>query len=125
MRTWEMIKVLAENPKLQFENGIHVVKISDSTKKVVWVQDDGDEDSFIIYSHAPGAVDSLHIDWELVPQEVTWQEAIQAWIDGKDIRVECDGATYEQVNSCGLGCYEGRNKGLYPRFFKVGKWYIK
>ena len=25
-------------------------------------------------------------NWELVPQEVTWQEAIGAWLDGKTIK---------------------------------------
>ena len=125
METWEMIKELTKNPKLKFRNGIDsIVKISDKTKTVVWVDEDGDESPFILYSHA-ASVDNLHIVWELVPQEVTWQEAIQAWIDGKDFRIERDGITYEQANFCGLGWFEGRNNWLYPKLFKEGKWYIK
>ena len=30
----------------------------------------------------------LDYDWQPIPQTVTWQEAIQAWVDGKTIRIK-------------------------------------
>ena len=119
-----MIKALSENPKLQFCNGPHIVKISDKTKKITWVQDDGSEDPFIIFSHAPGAVDNLHIDWELLPQEVTWQEAIQAWLNCKEIYVETDDGKYTQRASFRLGCFALGQDGFNKNCFRSGKWYI-
>jgi len=38
---------------------------------------------------------SLDFDWKPVPELVTWQEAIQAWADGKTIRLEMP--EWEQV----------------------------
>ena len=70
MKTWEMIKALGENQNAKFKDGMNsIVKISDKTKTIVWVDEDGDESPFIIYSNAP-AVDNLHIEWELVRQPV-------------------------------------------------------
>jgi hypothetical protein len=127
MKTWEMIKELSENPKLKFNNGIHKVKISDITKRIVWAYADEKEEPFIIFSNAPGAVDNLHIEWELIPQEVPWQEALQAWLDGKTVscRVEaCD----NQVNLATRYIHYGdSNETRYPLGkveFTKGKWYI-
>ena len=83
METWEMIKALSENQNAKFKNGINsIVKISDKTKTVVWVDEDGDESPFIIYSNAP-VVDNLHIEWELVRQEVDFMTAVNS---GKRIK---------------------------------------
>lgn len=38
---------------------------------------------------------SLDLDWKPVRQSVTWQEAIQAWADGKTIRLKMP--EWEQV----------------------------
>lgn len=92
IKTWEVIKALSENPKLKFANGCHVLKISDITKRIVWDNKSG-EDPFIIFSNAPGAVDNLHIDWELVPEEVTWQEALEAWVKGESVMRKLDGTS--------------------------------
>jgi len=129
MKTWEMIKALAENPNLKFENGTHVVKISDITGRVVWDRKDGEE-PFVIYSHAPGNVDNLHIEWELVLKEVTWQEAIQARLNGEGFYIEYDGHKYVQKNYRRIGVLESDNEkeeilnGFYGEMFKRGKWYI-
>jgi len=83
MKTWEMVKALSENQNAKFKNGMsNIVKISDITKTVVWVDEDGDESPFIIYSNEP-AVDNLHIEWESVRQEVDFMTAINS---GKNIK---------------------------------------
>jgi len=38
---------------------------------------DGEKESLV---YAP-----YSMEWELVPKEVTWQEAISAWLDGKKV----------------------------------------
>lgn len=125
MKTWEMIKELTENPKLEFKNGIHVVKISKTSGRVVWDNMDG-EDPFVIYNRAPGNVDNLHIDWELVPTEVTWQEAIQAWVDGKNVYFILDGIRHDVSDRRFLRAIniKGQEYPVCKRIFVIGKWYI-
>lgn len=62
--------------------------------------------------------------WEsLVRHPVTWQEAIQAWVDGKSIRWEdgCVGKVY--------GAHDGNLGDLEIRLWQFnserGKWYVE
>jgi len=64
--------------------------------------------------------------WELLPQEVTWQEAIQAWlVDRKEFYVEVDDEKYTQRVTFKLGAFIAGKDGFDRRCFERGKWYIK
>ena len=65
-------------------------------------------------------------DWELVPKEVTWQEAIQAWLDGKSFYIEHGGTRYTQSGGGRLGCFKNNLlEGFGGGLFRDGKWYIE
>lgn len=75
---------------------------------------------------------SLDDDWQIVREPVPWQEALQAWIDGKEIGVaECAGCSafpncilQEKftVNSETNNPHAGFS--ICRQQFKSAKWYI-
>lgn len=122
MQTWEMIKELTENPKLKFIRVSDNVTFATSSRihegKVI--------DYYVSALHSPshGCV-LLKDEWKLIPQEVTWQEAIQAWVDGKEFLIKHNGKEYKQRQCSRLGClsdnpFSGFGNGL----FTEGKWFI-
>jgi len=83
-----------------------------------------------VFTTVPGEnrVISIPLDgWEIVQEQpVPWQEALQAWIDRKSIRIECsksggplfiDGGRYyfDESPGGGVPCKD---------CFESGKWYI-
>lgn len=98
MKTWEMIKALTEDPKLRFKTGSNsFVQVNKEDGSIIWTNKDGSNagslvDRFILYSNGP-CCDNLHIDWELMPREVSWQEALGAWINGSSVKRELDGTS--------------------------------
>ncbi|TGE35916.1 hypothetical protein E4K67_22635 [Desulfosporosinus fructosivorans] len=105
MKTWEMIKELTENPKLKFK------RLCDS--RIFYCGNSG----YLYREPGMSEVIGIDEDWELISQEVTWQEAIQAWVDGKTVRCKKD--------------REIIYFGSWPDFiadktnFTDGKWYIE
>lgn len=122
IKTWEMIKALTENPKLRFKTGLNsFVQVNKEDGSIIWTNKDGSNvgslvDRFILYSNGP-CYDNLHIDWELVREPVPWQEALQAWIDGKEVIREMTGTSciFSKNNSFTVGRIE----------LIEGKWFIK
>ena len=62
-------------------------------------------------------------NWQLVRQPVTWQEAIEAWADGKTIKTQSDD---------GIRTYRKTSKGLQSVLGGVtkdellnGTWYVE
>ena len=113
MKTSEMIAMLENNPKLMFTCNNQQLSYGERVLRKTC---------------GPGYnIEWLMAqDWELVRTPVTWQEAIQAWIDGKTITAEeCPGC------SDGAGC-RMKAKTISNEFgmtmcrslFK-GKWYIQ
>jgi hypothetical protein len=95
MKLWEVIKELTDDPTKIFE-------ISDrgSRERI------GRDGNYLWYgridhgmiSDSPllgGSVDINNNNWQIFKQPVTWQEAIQAWADGKTIRLKMP--EWEQV----------------------------
>ena len=123
MKTWEMVKALGENQNAKFKNDLDgIVKISDKTKTVVWVDEYGDESPFIIYSNSP-VVDNLHIEWELVREPVDFMTAVnsgkrfkpESWLCGTDDKFR---------NLYGnLGMFHGRGMGQMK--ILNGKWLVE
>ena len=102
MKTSEVFKALEKNPNLKFvcKNGnkeyfLYTEKVF-STFYGLQCRLNGE----IIGSKADAANFfgniKIDADWQLVPQSVTWQEALQAFIDGK--KIKCEGCP---------GCYDG------------------
>ena len=100
MELWEAMKELGENPNKVFKNR-YGVKL---TAKNGWASIDG-RTTF-----------PMEDVWEEVKQPVPWQEAIQAWAEGKTVIVE---------NTCDKRKYDGKKN-----FFKdehgnpMGSWEI-
>ena len=92
MKLWEVIKELTEDPTKRFERKDqwkHWVMRTDVVGGAIsggtyyFMLDCHGED---IYGDACGFHGNLtnnEDDWQLVRQPVTWQEAIQAWAEGK------------------------------------------
>ena len=135
MKTWQIIKALTENPNLKFESPIpgHIVMLNPDTKQIQWCINGRFERFVLIYD--PGCADNLRdIEWKLVQKPVTWQEAIQAWLDGKGFRVEMpDGAIITQDKAHVLGYYSvvqgikdrSRIPGFDKDLFRDGKWFVE
>ena len=100
MELWEAMKELGENPNKVFKNR-YGVKL---TAKDGWASIDG-RTTF-----------PMEDVWEEVKQPVTWQEAIQAWADGKTVIVE---------NTCDKRKYDGKKFFLRDEYGNaMGSWEI-
>jgi hypothetical protein len=76
MKTSEMIALLEKNPKLKFTSSLNGLTFTAFVN--------GREE--IEFTKMAGAIDLMR-DWQLVREPVPWQEALQAWANGKTI--EC------------------------------------
>jgi len=110
MKLWEVIRALTQNSALQFKRmGMATTEIGLKNGELVW-----------LYSNDTFLIDGWNLDsdeWEMVPRLVTWKEAIEAWANGKTIRLvmpqweQILRPTNEvQLNACRI---------------KEGKWYIE
>ena len=117
MKTWEVYKIALENPKAEFRQpGSNLIYFFQNGKPK-YRNINGDVDDSLNLTR-------LDENWELLPQEVTWQEAIQAWINCKEVYVEYDGEKYTQRASFRLGCFALGQDGFNKNCFRSGKWYI-
>lgn len=119
METWEAIKALSENPKLKFVDELKcVVGICPDTGRVMWMNGERKED-FIIYSNAPGNVDNLHINWELVREPVDFMTAANS---SKRIKHESWYTWHNIDKACVL-----IGNSMHNDSIKLinGKWYIE
>lgn len=68
-------------------------------------------------------------EWEEVKESVTFQEAVEAWCNGKSFIVEYRGRTFEQIWAYKLGCLFDENKeyayGFEQAMLEEGKFYVK
>ena len=86
MKTSEMIAMLEKNPKLRFTRIDEPFGYGGAVSCVNGrlMGTDGQ-----LYAFVLNRWNDAMTDWTLVREPVTWQEAIQAWIDGKTVKVEC------------------------------------
>ena len=72
------------------------------------------------------SVSRLKVDWEMLPQEVPWQEALKFWIDGGQIEVwRNDELKYKSRRCYKLGVIKSDECYHFDRTdFTEGKWYI-
>lgn len=59
-------------------------------------------------------------------KEVTWQEAIIAWVDGKNVRCELDGEVYPYHGERGITMVNTKDDLAVTRAeIRSGKWFIE
>lgn len=80
-------------------------------------------------------IEALLNGYEIEEQNVIWQEAFEAWVNGADIKCVIDGETYKQTSENFGKCvnvsgnfhgevYGYRDTGFPKKCFTEGKWYI-
>ena len=83
-KTWEVVKMLTENPKLKFKNTVEVDDINligVDGLEIFWFTDDG-----VRASRFTPKLNEL--DWTLIQQPIPFMEAAKAYSEGKTIRCE-------------------------------------
>ena len=126
MKLWEVLKALDENPKKVFEcdTGSRI-KFFDN--KLYWYdKHNNPKEAFEIRDKRsrPGVCHNTGDFWQEIIQPVTWQEAIEAWANGKTVKcVDDEGKawTYKQK---WLVASEDDN-ALALNEIKYGTWYIE
>ncbi len=132
MKLWEAMRLLEENPSRKFE-------YQDVQKKWLLYADAGCYDDRVFYmldcwdnkgelktGHKVGSLHgnlSTFDNWQPVRQSVwqpvTWQEAIQAWVEGKTVTVS---------TMFGLGSKEvkkSRGSSITEYEITAGTWYVE
>ena len=103
MNTWQMIRELTENPKKAFMRNYDelVVKV-DKTGALTWEK-----------GHEHLCVDD---EWTENKQPITWQEAIEAWANGKNVKCEINERVFR---------FQGNGeRWISKRSIIEGEWYI-
>ena len=129
MKLWEVIKELTEDPTKKFE-----AKLLESKDLMAYMRVDTgfsryfkfevfDGKRLIDQSLNGGAFNgnvALDLDWQLVRHPVTWQEAIQAWADGKVVYVKnkAGGRVFRHGG-------EGETMHLLQSEIATGIWYVE
>lgn len=124
MKTWEMIKMLSENPKLRFKGKTYyshdAIVFIDDDDALSWEIDDGKRKRF---ERLNSGTWILNQNWQLVRASVPVWEAVKALAEGKIVRCEC-----------GDNCRQGLGRGSckFPYSGSVcqyaiskGTWYIE
>ena len=126
MKLWEVIKALTEDPtkkfeaKLASEDWTACMRVDDVFQRYFMFEVyDGERP--VGQSLDGGAFNfnvTLDLDWQLVRQPVTWQEAIQAWGAGRIVSVEVGGCKYKLTHDDSIF-------GLSERMINLGTWYVE
>ena len=95
MKLWEVIKELTEDPTKRFKAKMAsegwTAQMSVSTGPSRYFKFAVFNGARLIdQSHNGGAFNgnvALDLDWQLVRQPVTWEEAIKAWADGNNLKI--------------------------------------
>ena len=118
-KTWEVVKILMENPRLRFEAKIN------KKKSNMWIDTDGDLVMDVVKTAPDYPITDnewLNAEWHLVETPVTWQEALQALIDGKRVKCICDVDFCDFNDNC---CYFSLNHpDMCIHGLKHGQWFI-
>ena len=127
MKLWEVMRLLEEDPSRKFE-------YQDNQKKWLLYADAGCYDDRVFYmldcwdnkgelktGHRFGSLHgnlSTADNWQLVKQPVTWQEAIQAWADGKKVSYKY---SYNEM----MYAFQDSNRMLSIEKIEDAVWYVE
>ena len=122
MKLWEVMKELEENPWKRFELSlIDGFKGYMYTKDAYYRLDIHDHNGLLISQQRDGGAfnDNVYIskEWQEVKQQVSWQEAFEAWLDGKT--VFCFLENGKRVE------YDQNINFIHAHSLKTGTWYIE
>lgn len=137
MKFWEVIKELTEDPTKKFE-----AKLKAKDWKACMRVDTGFSRYFkfevfngkrlIDGGGAFNGNGALGLDWQLVRQPVTWQEAIQAWADGKKVvwEEDADRRVFNRNKIWPIPKYKNHfldqdGDAVTVRMISGGKWYVE
>ena len=126
MKLWEVLKELEENPMKVFECDLisefkAVMRVIDGYFDLKILNKDGTPIPQEIKGGAFNENININRNWQEVKQPVTWQEAIEAWANGKKIKYE---------NEHGCLTYSGNTLKdeigpLASYQLTTGTWYIE
>lgn len=123
MKTWQMIKELTENPGKKFISKVNTDLEATANPFTDYIKIRNIKTDVDIVRLSMSV---LNGEWEEVKEPVIWQEAFEAWVNGKSFTIEYQGNIYKQPKMNKLGCF-GINvsNGFEERMFTEGKWYIE
>ena len=146
MKLWEVLKALDENPWKVFSatSGDSYLELS---ADIDHLKDFGYTFLDVVTTcevegrvkHALSCLGKLSADWREVKRPVTWQEAIQAWSDGKKVVWEEDKVVWEEDaerrvfdrnKSWAIQKYQNHlldqdGDAVTVRMISGGKWYVE
>ena len=131
-KTWEVVKMLTENPKLMFKNERHggILEYSKSGQEELVLLKDEEQKDFLITSLLKPVIKSangnINDEWTLIQQPVTFMEAIKAYSEGKTIVCNSSsfGArTYDPSNNL-CKVLDNSNNALTHNEILKGTWTI-
>jgi hypothetical protein len=119
-KTWEIIKMLSENPNLRFKAMPYSEDKTffDEACLVNGVLCWGGNKAYPLQI----AIGKYDIDWQLVETPVTWQEALQAWAEEKTVICKFNDINEEYSEICFSNDYDThltRYQILYGQWFIV------
>lgn len=120
MKFWEAMRLLEENP-----TDVYEAKMNEGWKARMTVKTGfGGYYNFEVFKgkrlvgQSFNGNAALELDWKLVRQPVTWQEAIEAWAEGKEV-------SYSYMDSDIRFPFEDSNTMLNVEKIKEAEWYVE
>ena len=125
MKLYEAMKLLDENQRDVYEAKMNYgFKVRMTVKQgsgVYYYFEVFKEERLVDPSLGSGAFNgnaALNLDWQLVRQPVTWQEAIEAWADGKKI-------SYSYMGYDKRFPFEDSNTMMTIEKVKRAEWFVE
>lgn len=121
METWEMIKILYENPKLKAKGrGYNSPVVINKYGHVTW----RDCDELVELTQ-----DFMSTEWTVIPPKpdaVPFMDAVKAYVEGKTIRCESDFANTTVYVPAAISHFVDQHSlSVSPDEILAGKWYIE
>lgn len=115
-KTWEVVKILMENPRLRFEAKIN------KKKSNMWIDTEGDLVMDVVETAPDYSITDnewLNAEWQLIETPVTWQEALQAWAEEKTVICKFNDINEEYI------CFSNDYDTHLTRYqILYGQWFI-
>jgi len=117
-KTWEVVKILMDNPRLRFEAKIN------KKKSNMWIDTEGDLVMDVVETAPDYSITDnewLNAEWHLVETPITWQEALQAWAEGKTVICKLNDINEEYSELC----FSNNHDTPLTRYqILYGQWFI-